>query len=74
MTPPGILHATEPGAVFSMLDGVRLDLEVIEKTPDAGEGKEHLCEMKLFRTLHKLKKVRPCSKRTMGWEIRSLSC
>ena len=69
-----MLHATEPGAVFSMLDGVRLYLEMIEKTADTGEGKKHLCEMKLFRILHKLKKVRVCSERTMGWEIRGLSC
>lgn len=44
-----MLHATEPGSVFSMLDGVRLYLDMIEKTADVGEGKEYLCEMKLFQ-------------------------
>lgn len=43
-----MLHATEPGSVFLMMDGVRLYLEMIEKTADAREGKEYLCEMKLF--------------------------
>lgn len=65
----GTWHATEPASVFSTQDDMRLCLGTIKKTAGSREGTGYLCEMKLFHTLHKSKKVRPCSERAMGWEI-----